>query len=125
MQVKVDSETYDMPGYAIEDTSQYTGKEGVNYIDAACAWDKESRRLAVFAINRNEESDYPLTIDIKGFEGYKAVSATSMTAENLEVRNEFGNEFICPKAEENYTLENGEFNIRIKPLSWNVYIFEG
>ncbi len=124
MDVKVESETYDMPGYAIEDTSQYTGKEGVDYIDAACAWDKENNRLAVFAINRNEESDYPLTVDIKGFEGYKLSAATSMTAENLEVRNEFGNEFIMPKAEEEYTFENGELKIRIKPLSWNVYVFE-
>ena len=125
MDVKVESETYDMPGYAIEDTSQYTGKEGVNYIDSACAWDKEGRKLTVFAINRNEETDYPLTIDIKGFEGYKVSQVTSMTAENLEVRNEFGNEFIKPETVSDYTLQNGEFKVRIKPLSWNVYVFEG
>ena len=48
-----------------------------------------------------------------------------MTAENLEVRNEFGNEFIKPETVSDYTLQNGEFKVRIKPLSWNVYVFEG
>ena len=76
-------------------------------------------------INRNEETDYPLTIDIKGFEGYKVSQVTSMPAENLEVRNEFGNEFIKPETVSDYTLQNGEFKVRIKPLSWNVYVFEG
>ena len=37
MDTKVDCETFDIPGYAIDDTSQYPGKEGVGYIDAASA----------------------------------------------------------------------------------------
>ena len=124
MDTKVESETYDMPGYAIEDTSQYTGKEGVNFIDSASAWDKDNKRLTVFAINRSEENEYPLTIDIKGFEGYKPVMATSMTAENLEVSNSYGNEFIKPEEIAGSSFENGEFKAGIRPLSWNVYVFE-
>ena len=124
MDTKVESETYDMPGYAIEDTSQYTGKEGVNFIDSASAWDRDNKRLTVFAINRSEENEYPLTIDIKGFEGYKPVMATSMTAENLEVSNSYGNEFIKPEEIAGSSFENGEFKAGIKPLSWNVYVFE-
>jgi alpha-N-arabinofuranosidase len=124
MDTKVESETYDMPGYAIEDTSQYTGKEGVNFIDSASAWDRDNKRLTVFAINRSEENEYPLTIDIKGFEGYKPVMATSMTAENLEVSNSYGNEFIKPEEIAGSSFENGEFKAGIRPLSWNVYVFE-
>ena len=48
MRTAVESETFDLPGYAIDDTSQYTGKEGLDYIDAASAWDREKGRLAVF-----------------------------------------------------------------------------
>ncbi len=122
---KVDSETYDMPGYAVEDTSQYPGKEGVNFIDAATAWDKKNGRLTVFSINRNEESDYPLTIDIRGFEGYKPVSAHCMKTDDLELENSYGHDkLISPKKTGNYKFENGEFKVRIKPLSWNVFVFE-
>ena len=126
MRTAVESDTYDMPGYAIEDTSQYTGKEGVNFIDSASAWDEENKRLTVFVINRNEESEYPLTIDLKGFEGYKPAAAYRMHTDDLELNNSFENEkLIAPKEEENYTFENGEFKVYVKPLSWNVYIFEG
>ncbi|WP_026504188.1 alpha-L-arabinofuranosidase C-terminal domain-containing protein [Butyrivibrio sp. NC3005] len=122
---KVSSETYDMPGYAIEDTSQYTGKEGVNFIDAASAWDKDNNRLTVFAINRNEESSYPLTIDVKGFEDYKVVSAFKMKTDDLNLKNSFGNDtLISPESETVYTFDNGELKINIEPLSWNVYVFE-
>ena len=103
---------------------QYTGKEGVNFIDSASAWDKDNKRLTVFAINRSEENEYPLTIDIKGIEGYKPVMATSMTAENLEVSNSYGNEFIKPEEIAGSSFENGEFKAGIRPLSWNVYVFE-
>ena len=125
LETKVDSETYDMPGYAIEDTSQYTGKEGVNFIDSASAWDKDNNRLTVFAINRNEDSDYPLTIDIKGFEGYKPVKAFKMRSNDWDLKNSYENEtLIAPVEETNYTFENGEFKLHIEPLSWNVYVFE-
>ena len=125
MQVKVESETYDMPGYAVEDTSQYTGKEGVNFIDSASAWDEENKRLTVFVINRNDESDYPLTIDLKGFEGYKPSALFRMNTDDLSFRNSYGNdEALKPEIEEEYSFENGELKLHVKPLSWNVFIFE-
>ena len=125
LQTKVESETYDMPGYAIEDTSQYTGKEGVNYIDSASCYDKKNKRLTVFAINRNEESDYPLTVDIKGFEGFKPVSVYTMQTDDLDLKNSFGNDtLICPKEVKKYTFKDGEFKLHVKSLSWNVFVFE-
>ena len=39
LQVSTDCETFDMPGYAIDDNSQDTGKEGVPYLDTAACWD--------------------------------------------------------------------------------------
>ncbi len=125
LETKVDSETYDMPGYAIEDTSQYTGKEGVNYIDSASAWDKENNRLTVFVINRSEDSEYPLTVDIKGFEGYKPVSHIEMALTDPEAQNSFGHEdVIKPGENTEHTFEDSLFNAHVKPLSWNVLVFE-
>lgn len=125
LRTSVESETYDMPGYAIDDTSQYTGKEGVNYIDAASAWDKEAGRVTVFVINRNEEDEYPLTIDIKGFEGYKPVSHIEMFSNDPEAKNSYENEnLVVPASNTEYTFENGIFANHIKPLSWNVIVFE-
>ncbi len=126
LDTKVESETYDMPGYAIEDTSQYTGKEGVNYIDSASAWDEENKRLTVFVINRNEDAEYPLTVDLKGFVGYKPAKAFCMHTDDLDLKNSFEDEnALKPENVEGSTFENGEFKAYVKPLSWNVYVFEG
>ena len=63
----------------------YTGKEGVSYIDAASAWDKEREQLAVFVINRSEEEEYPLNLDVKGFEDYVFAGHQEMYTADLEV----------------------------------------
>jgi len=125
LDTKVDSETFDMPGYAIDDTSQYTGKEGVTYVDAASSWDRESNRVAVFVINRSEDNEYPLTVDIRGFEDYKPVAHYETYSSDFEVKHSFGNDaVIVPMENRDYTFEGGLFANHIKPLSWNVIIFE-
>ena len=125
LQTCVDSETYDMPGYAIDDTSQYTGKEGVNYIDAASAWDKEAKRVAVFVINRSEDNEYPLTIDVKGFEGYQPVLHLETYSSDFEAKNRYEDEMrIIPSENREYQFQNGLFTSHVKPLSWNVVLFE-
>ncbi len=124
LETKVDSETYDMPGYAIDDTSQYTGKEGVNYIDSASAWDKDKERLTVFVINRSETEEYPIDIDIKGFEGYNSYRHVEMYSPDFDAKNSFDNEdLIVPRENTEGTLKDGIFTCHVKPLSWNVLVF--
>lgn len=124
METAVESETFDLPGYAIDDTSQYTGKEGVNYIDAASAWDKEREQLAVFVINRSEEEEYPLTLDVKGFEDYVFAGHQEMYTADLEARNTFEEpDRIKPVENQGGIFENNVLKTHVKPLSWNVILF--
>lgn len=122
MRTSIDCETYDMPGYAIDDTSQYTGKEGVNFIDAATAWDKAKEKITVFVINKNEDTEYPLSLDIKGFEGYKNVEHFVISGDNLEDKSSFENpDLFVPVKDEKTSVENGVIKSHVKPLSWNVF----
>lgn len=123
METKVESETYDMPGYAIDDTSQYTGKEGVNYIDAATAWDKEAQRLTVFVINRSEEDEYPLDIDLKGFEGYTKAEHIQIYSPDFDAKNRYEEDVILPTVNKEGSLKDGVYTAHVKPLSWNVITF--
>lgn len=124
MQTAIESETYDMPGYAIDDTSQYTGKEGVTFIDAASAWDKENDRLTIFVLNRHEETDYPLTVDISGFEGYTFEQHLELYSEDMEVSNSYEQpDLLHPTVSTAATVTNGCLSTRVKPLSWNVLTF--
>lgn len=125
MQVHVESETYDMPGYAIDDTSQYTGKDGVNYIDSAAAFDKENNRLAVFVINRSDTKNYPLTLDVKGFEGYTKVKHLEIYNDDFDIKSSVGNDDIfSPKSVSDAKMTEGIVKTNVKPLSFNVIIIE-
>ena len=47
-----------------------------------------------------------------------------MHTDNLDVKNTFEDEkALIPEEETEYTFENGEFKLYVKPLSWNVYTF--
>ena len=122
LQVAVDSETFDMPGYAIDDTSQYTGKNNVNYIDSAAAWDEKTGRLAVFVINRNEKSEYPLDLDVRAFEGFQKVTRYEMFSKDFEAKSSAGHDWKTP-AQKSVTIKEGIASTKLKPLSWNVFIF--
>ena len=124
MQTAVEGDTFDIAGYAIDDTSQYTGKEGLPYIDAATAWDKEGECLTVFAINRSEEEEYPLSVDVSGFEGYTFEQHIEFYCSDLELKNSFENpDALKPVEHQGATFEQGILGTHVKPLSWNVIRF--
>jgi alpha-N-arabinofuranosidase len=117
MQTSVECETYDMPGYAIDDTPQYRGKENVPYVDSASAWDRENGRLNLFVLNRNEESEYSLTVDVRGFEGYRFVKQFEMYTDDLEASSSFDNpSLVLPKEKEDILKyeENIELSVFLK-----------
>jgi alpha-N-arabinofuranosidase len=125
MQVSVDSETFDIPDYAIDDTSQYTGKQGLNYIDSACAWDRENNRLAVFVINRNEKDDYAINLDAKGFKGYTKCTHLEIACDDPDLKSRFGNdELFVPVENKEAAVKAGVLTTHVKPLSFNVLVLE-
>lgn len=63
---------------------------------------------------------------MRGFEGYKPVEAYKLHTNDMDLKNSYENdELLSPEKEESYTFEGGEFKLYVKPLSWNVYVFEG
>ena len=123
MQVSVDSETYDMPGYAIDDTSQYTGKNGVNFVDCAAAWDKESGNLSIFVINRNESETYPLDLDLRGFTSTGAVKHMEIASADISAVTSPDNDSqFAPVDRTGVSLNEGILTTEIRPLSWNVIV---
>ena len=127
MRTAVESETFDMPGYAIDDTSQYTGKEGVNYIDSAAVWDKENRTLTVFAINRNEDDDYSLNVDVSGFKNIKGVKHYEIFSDKADPAKKSSvdaQDVYAPVENTSGKFNDGVYSVSVKPLSWNVFVFD-
>ena len=108
MQTDVQSETYDLPGYAIDDTSQYTGKEGLTFIDSATAWDEDAQELTVFVI-----------------EEYNFVKHIELCDQDLDAKNSFEEpDRIKPVENLGGSFAGGILSAHVKPLSWNVFRFE-
>lgn len=125
LQTAVESETFDIPGYAINDTSQYPDREGVNWVDSACAWDGADGTLNIFAINKNPEAAYTLDIDVSAFPGYAFEKHTELYSEDFERKNSYETpDAVTPRENKGASCRDGILNTDLKPLSWNLFCFK-
>jgi alpha-N-arabinofuranosidase len=120
----VECETFDIPGYAMSDTSQYSTREGIGYIDTAAAFDRTKGELNLFVINRDWQASCDLEIDLSGFEGYGLVEAVELFSEDIEAKNSYENPgVIVPSVNKDAGFDGKRLSGKLKPLSWNVFRF--
>ena len=125
MRTSVECDTFDLPGYAVDPTSEYATREGLPFIDTAAAMDEEKGELAVFVINRNWESDNTVELDVSGFKGWNFVEHIQMYSDDLDAANTWENpEAIQPEVNPHTTCADGKVTANLKSLSWNVFRFK-
>ena len=123
LQCEVSCETYDVPGYAIDDMNQYGGFTGVETVQAAAALNEEAGELTVFAINADAAEDQELRLDARGFEGWTFTEHIEMYAED-DVFNTWDHpDRILPRTNRETRAEKGILTARLKKESWNVLRF--
>ena len=88
----------------------------VPYLESIVTYDEEKDEVAVFAVNRSMDENMELTVNLLGFEGYKAVSFDSMDGYNVLEVNTFGDEKV--KMHSNAVPKDE--TVSLKPLSFNV-----
>jgi alpha-N-arabinofuranosidase len=121
----VDCDTYDIPSYIVDDTNQYYEQEGVDYIDTAAAYDKESGEVTVFAINRNTDTSNDIELDLSGFENLAFIEHSEMYTDDLTLSNTWETpDAIKPTVNNTAKFENGKLQSNVKPMSWNVFRFQ-
>lgn len=124
LQTVVDCDTFDIPGYAIDDTSQYSTRTGINFIDTAAAYDKTSGELNVFIINRNWEDGCELELDASAFREFRFVEHIMMHSEDMSLKNSFENpNALVPQVNTDTGFANGVLTAKLNKLSWNVLRF--
>ena len=117
-------ETYDVPGYAIDDMNQYGGFTGVQTVQAAAALNEEAGELTVFVINADREDAQELTLDARGFEGWKLAEHLEMYSEGEDCFNSFEHpDRIVPQVNRETRAEKGMLTALLHKESWNVFRF--
>ena len=118
----VTCDCFDIPGYAMDDNSQYQTQRGVPYIDAAAAFDEEKGEMTVYIINRSWEEDYEIDLDVSHFHGYTLKEHVQMYSEDLQAGNTWEDpEKVKPSVSEAADFKDGRITSVVKKLSWNAF----
>ena len=120
----VEGDTYDIPSYILDDTNEYYEQEGVNYIDAAAAFDDNAGELNIFLINRDWESDRTIELDATGFTGYKFCEHIQLYSDGYNCDKHPENpDAVVPSITSNTKEdEDGIIEAELKAL-WNILRF--
>ncbi|MDR0710047.1 MAG: hypothetical protein LBF77_08280 [Spirochaetaceae bacterium] len=125
MRVKVECDTFDIPGYVVDDNSQYPAREGINFIDAACAFDAASGEVNIFAINRSWDGGSDIELDVSAFPGCQFVEHIQLFSDDINAVNTFENpEAVGPSVSTKAVFAGGKLTSEVKRLSWNLFRFK-
>ncbi len=121
----VESETFNVEAYAIDDMNQYSDFENVPYIQCAAVLNDEANELTVFVINADEKDEHELTLNAEAFEGYAFREHIFMHTDDPDAANSYENpSAIQPEQDAETQSRNGVLTAALKPLSWNMFRFE-
>lgn len=125
LQPSVECDTFDIPGYAVNDNAQYSTRTGIHFIDTAAAFNEPEGELTVFAVNRDWEHDREIELDTGAFEGYRFIEHIQLYTHDLDAENSFEKpNIIVPSVNDSSGYKNGKLTASLKKLSWNIFRFK-
>lgn len=92
----------------------------VPYLDTAVVYNEEDEQLTIFAVNRHLESSLELTIDVRGFEGYRVAEHIVLEHDDLRAVNTAQDEAVKPHSGGNARVNDGIVETALSKASWNV-----
>lgn len=94
--------------------------EGVTAVDAVAVHNEEKDEVTIFAVNRKISEDAELTVDVRGFEGYRVLEHIVLESDDLLAVNGPFEEKVAPKQTSQSVLDGGIMTSTLHKASWNV-----
>jgi alpha-N-arabinofuranosidase len=100
----------------------YESKHGdAPYIDSVVIKDEENETLTVFAVNKDLENSYDVTMDVRQFEGYTVKEHILLTHDDLKaVNTEQDPDQVKPVYVQTDNIDAGTLKMYFPAKSWNV-----
>ncbi len=108
----------DCPKY---DCKQFTD---VPYLESIASFDEENDELTLFCVNKSEDEDAELSINLMDFEGYKPFEFISMDGYDKKDANSFVLSPVKPHNNSVPVSDNCLVSVPLKKFSWNVIRFK-
>ncbi len=97
----------------------------VSVLDTVATWDEESRRLAVFAVNRHTDEEVELTVPLGAFGQARLVEATTIADDDRFAHNTMEEpDRVVPRAHDGARLDAGTLRVALAPASWTMLLVE-
>lgn len=116
-------------GYSLQqitDTSVFSTKwySDVPDVDTSAVLSEDGNRLTVFAVNRDIEDSIDLEIKLLDFEGFRPVKCVALEGTDPEAINTADAENVKPVEKTCPAIEDKKAVASLKPMSWNMFVFE-
>ena len=108
------------------DSPRYDSKDfcDVPFI-SAIAVSNENGDLTIFCLNREEQDNFLLSINLRDFPGYDLAEYLQLShPDRNAVNSQVFPDLVKPVSGKTGTFENGYYQLEIPPLSWNVLRFK-
>ena len=97
----------------------------LEYLLASVLHDEDSGRVAVFALNCSTTEELQLSVDMRGLDNRKIVSAAELTHPDLKAANTLAAPHaVAPREHGDCAMAKGQLRAKLRPLSWNVFVME-
>ncbi len=117
----VDGPTFNTEQFALSGSNQSYAYENVQAIESAAVYHEETGEATIFLINRAITDDIEVSLDVRGFEGYRFVEHIEMYTDDLAKGNRHDNpDAIKPQINTATRMDGGVVKVDAKKLSWNV-----
>lgn len=109
----------------IIDCPKYDCKEftDVPYLESIATFDEENEQLVIFCVNKSQDEDAQINVNLMDFDGYKPSEFISMDGYDKLAENGIDNPFVKPHNNALPEIDGANVTINVKPFSWNVIKF--
>jgi alpha-N-arabinofuranosidase len=91
------------------------------FIDAVVIKDEENQTLTIFAVNKDLEHPYEVTMDVRQFEGYTVKQHILLTHDDVKaVNTEQDPDNVAPVTVNTDTIDAGTLTMHLPAKSWQV-----
>ena len=79
--------------------------------------------IVAFAVNRSDNEEAELDIEVQGFKATKVLESVSLYAGNRKLTNEHDHSAVLPGVNDSAELKDGEITVKLPQLSFNMIRF--